>query len=76
LVRRWARFQGPCKDRQRHGARRACRLDVVEIGNLQLRDVSALVLPNEALSDNLLGLPFPSRLRRFEYSDGKLVFEQ
>jgi aspartyl protease family protein len=52
------------------------RLDVVEIGSLQLRDVTALVLPNEALTDNLLGLSFLSRLRRFEYSDGKLVLEQ
>jgi aspartyl protease family protein len=52
------------------------RLDIVEIGSLQLRDVSALVLPNDALSDNLLGLSFLSRLHRFEYSDGKLVLEQ
>jgi aspartyl protease family protein len=52
------------------------RLDVVEIGSLQLRDVSALVLPNNALTDNLLGLSFLSRLRRFEYGDGKLVLEQ
>jgi aspartyl protease family protein len=52
------------------------RLDIVEIGNLQLRDVSALVLPNDALSDNLLGLSFLSRLHRFEYSDGRLVLEQ
>jgi aspartyl protease family protein len=52
------------------------RLDVVEIGNLQLRDVSALVVPNDALTDNLLGLSFLSRLHRFEYSDGKLVLEQ
>lgn len=52
------------------------QLDVVEIGGLQLRDVTALVLPNEALTDNLLGLSFLSRLHRFEYSDGKLVLEQ
>jgi aspartyl protease family protein len=52
------------------------RLDMVEIGSLRLRDVSALVLPNDALSDNLLGLSFLSRLHRFEYSDGKLVLEQ
>jgi aspartyl protease family protein len=52
------------------------RLDVVEIGGLQLRDVTALVLPNDALTDNLLGLSFLSRLRRFEYSEGKLVLEQ
>jgi aspartyl protease family protein len=51
-------------------------LDVVAIGNLELRDVAALVLPDGALSDNLLGLSFLSRLRRFEYSGGKLVLEQ
>ena len=48
------------------------RLDVVQIGSLKLRDVTALVLPDDALSDNLLGLSFLSRLHRFEYSDGKL----
>ena len=52
------------------------RLDVVQIGSLELRDVTALVLPDDALSDNLLGLSFLSRLHRFEYSDGKLVLEQ
>ena len=52
------------------------RLDVVEIGGLELRDVAALVLPDNSLSDNLLGLSFLSRLHRFEYSDGKLVLEQ
>jgi aspartyl protease family protein len=52
------------------------RLDRVEIDNIELRDVAALVLPDQALSDNLLGLSFLSRLRRFEYSDGKLVLEQ
>jgi aspartyl protease family protein len=52
------------------------RLDMVEVGSLELRDVAALVLPEGALSDNLLGLSFLSRLRRFEYSDGKLVLEQ
>jgi len=51
-------------------------LDKVEIGDLIVRDVAALVLPDEALSDNLLGLSFLSRLRRFEYSAGKLVMEQ
>jgi aspartyl protease family protein len=52
------------------------QLDAVEVGNLVVRDVAALVLPDEALSDNLLGLSFLSRLRRFEYADGKLVLEQ
>ena len=52
------------------------RLDMVEIGDLVVRDVPALVLPDGALSDNLLGLSFLSRLRRFEYSGGQLVLEQ
>jgi aspartyl protease family protein len=43
---------------------------------LVVRDVAALVMPDEALSDNLLGLSFLSRLRRFEYSAGRLVLEQ
>ena len=51
-------------------------LDSVEVGDLVVRDVAALVLPDAALSENLLGLSFLSRLRRFEYSGGKLVLEQ
>ena len=52
------------------------RLDMVEVGDLTVRDVAAVVMPDGALSDNLLGLSFLSRLRRFEYSDGRLVLEQ
>ena len=51
-------------------------LDEVEVGDVVVRDVAALVMPDEALSDNLLGLSFLSRLRRFEYSAGRLVLEQ
>jgi aspartyl protease family protein len=34
------------------------------------------VSPDDALSENLLGLSFLSRLRRFEYSNGRMVLEQ
>ena len=51
-------------------------LDMVEIDDLVVRDVAAMVLPDGALNDNLLGLSFLQRLRRFEYADGKLVLEQ
>ena len=51
-------------------------LNMVEIDDLVVRNVAAMVLPDGALSDNLLGLSFLSRLHRFEYSDGKLVLEQ
>ena len=52
------------------------RLDRVEVGDLEVRDVAALVLPEAALNDNLLGLSFLKRLRHFEYSDGRMVLEQ
>jgi len=52
------------------------QLNMVEVGNLMVRDVAAMVLPQGALSDNLLGLSFLSRLRHFEYTDGKMVLEQ
>jgi aspartyl protease family protein len=51
-------------------------LNMVEIDDLMVHNVAAMVLPDGALSDNLLGLSFRWRLRRFEYSDGKLVLEQ
>ena len=52
------------------------RLDIVEIGGVVVRDVAAVVMPDHALSENLLGMSFLSRLRRFEYAEGKLVLEQ
>ncbi|NVN86019.1 MAG: TIGR02281 family clan AA aspartic protease [Rhodopseudomonas sp.] len=52
------------------------RLAMVDIGGLIVRDVDAMVLPDEALSENLLGLSFLSRLKRFEYANGQMVLEQ
>jgi aspartyl protease family protein len=52
------------------------RLAMVELGGLIVRDVDAMVLPDEALSENLLGLSFLSKLKRFEYANGRLVLEQ
>ncbi len=52
------------------------RLAMMDIGGLVVRDVDALVLPDEALSENLLGLSFLSKLKRFEYAGGKMVLEQ
>jgi aspartyl protease family protein len=51
-------------------------LAVVEVGGLVVRDVDAMVLPDEALSENLLGLSFLAKLKRFEYANGKMVLEQ
>jgi aspartyl protease family protein len=52
------------------------KLDMVEIGGVMVRNVDAIVMPEEALSENLLGLSFLSRLRRFEYREGRLVLEE
>jgi aspartyl protease family protein len=52
------------------------RFDRVEIDGVSVRDVQGMVLPDEALSENLLGMSFLSKLRRFEVAKGKLVLEQ
>jgi aspartyl protease family protein len=52
------------------------RLAMVDVGGLIVRDVDAVVLPDEALSENLLGLSFLSKLKRFEHANGKMVLEQ
>ena len=52
------------------------RLAMIELGGLVVRDVDAMVLPDDALSENLLGLSFLSKLKRFEYANGRLVLEQ
>jgi aspartyl protease family protein len=50
-------------------------LNSVEIGGLVVRDVKALVVPGRGLSENLLGLSYLTRLKRFEYANNKLVLE-
>ena len=52
------------------------RIAMVDIGGRVVRDVDAMVLPDEALSENLLGLSFLSKLKRFEYANGQMVLEQ
>ena len=52
------------------------RIAMIELGGLVVRDVDALVLPDAALSENLLGLSFLSKLKRFQYANGKMVLEQ
>jgi aspartyl protease family protein len=52
------------------------RLAMVELGGIVVRDVDAMVLPDAALSENLLGLSFLSKLKRFEYANGRLLLEQ
>jgi len=51
-------------------------LGMVEIGGIIVRDVPAVVMPDGVLSENLLGMSFLTRLRHFEYSEGKMVLER
>jgi aspartyl protease family protein len=64
--------------RTANGIVRAARikLGMVEIGGVMVRDVDAIVMPGQALGENLLGLSFLSRLHRFEYREGRLVLEE
>ena len=52
------------------------RIAMLDVGGLVVRDVDAMVLPDAALSENLLGLSFLSRLKRFAYANGQMVLEQ
>jgi aspartyl protease family protein len=50
-------------------------LNRVEVGGMVVYNVAALVLPDEALWRNLLGMSFLSKLR-WEHRNGKLMLEQ
>jgi len=52
------------------------RLDMVEVGGVVVRNVAAVVFPDSSLGENLLGMSFLSRLRRFEYREGRMVLEE
>jgi aspartyl protease family protein len=52
------------------------KLSRIEIGDITVYDVPALVLPDEALGQNLLGVAFLAKLRRYEFADGRLLLEQ
>ena len=51
------------------------QLRMVEVGNIVVRDLPALVSPDEALGVNLLGMSFLSRVR-WSHERGKLIIEQ
>jgi aspartyl protease family protein len=52
------------------------RLSSLEVNGIRVYDVPAVVIPDQALSVNLLGMSFLSRVRRFEMANGRLVMEQ
>jgi aspartyl protease family protein len=60
-----------------NGVGRAARIDLksIDVGEITARDIPAIVVPDDALHDNLLGMSFLSRVR-FHHVDGQLVLEQ
>jgi aspartyl protease family protein len=60
-----------------NGVGKAARvqLDRVELNGITVRDVAAVVVADEALSTNLLGMTFLSRIK-WTHDRGKLVLEQ
>jgi aspartyl protease family protein len=51
------------------------RLGIVELKGITVRDVEAIVVPDDALSTNLLGMSFLSRVK-WTHDRGRLVIEQ
>jgi aspartyl protease family protein len=52
------------------------KVDRIEVGGITVYDVQAMVLPDDILGSNLLGMAFLSRLKRYEVAGGRLVMEQ
>jgi aspartyl protease family protein len=57
------------------GRAAAIQLTSIEVGDIMVRDVRAIVVPDSALSVNLLGMSFLSRVR-WTQERGQLVLEQ
>lgn len=49
------------------------RLQEIEVGDIRLTGVEALVLPDKALGMSLLGMSFLGRLKSFSVEDGRLL---
>jgi aspartyl protease family protein len=52
------------------------KIDRIEVGGITVFDVQALVMPDDALWQNLLGMTFLSQLKRYESASGRMVLEQ
>ncbi len=59
-----------------NGTARAARviLGEVRVGDVRVRNVEALVMPERALGTNLLGMSFMRRLKNVEMAAGRLTF--
>jgi aspartyl protease family protein len=61
-----------------NGSTRAAQtqLGMIEVADINVRNVTALVSVDDALGENLLGLSFLKRLKHVDLSDGQMVLEQ
>jgi aspartyl protease family protein len=65
-------FDMPISTANGHTQAARVMLDRVEIENLLVRDVEAVVLPKGAFDGTLLGMSFLNKLSRFKVEDGRL----
>jgi aspartyl protease family protein len=49
------------------------KVSEIRVGGIVVRNVEAMVVPGDALSVDLLGMSYLSRLAKFESSNGRLV---
>ena len=52
------------------------KLSNIRIGNVEVMETTALVLPGGAVSQSLLGMSFLKKLSSFEYAAGNLILRQ
>lgn len=52
------------------------RLQDIEVGGIRLTNVDALVMPDEKLGTNLLGMSFLGRLKAFAIENGRLILNE
>ena len=60
-----------------NGATKAAQVTLasITIGDVELRNAEALVIPDDQLGISLLGATFLNKLKRYEVADGNLVME-
>ncbi len=61
-----------------NGTAKAARvtLDEIRIGNVRVKNVEALVMPERSLGTNLLGMSFIKRLSNVSMAGGQLTFSE
>jgi aspartyl protease family protein len=72
---RTADFNNPVQTANGTTMAAVAMLDSIVVEDVEVRNVRALVIPDDQLSISLLGSSFLNGLERFEVADGTLIFE-